>query len=95
MKSYKFDTVKGLVDMGTGAVVPRDGIEPKPGEVIDFEGTRLMAVEDDGKDCCGCVVDENNYWISKNNCICLSTSCNGDLRNDGRSIHYEEVKDGQ
>ena len=97
MKSYEIDIKRGLVDMDTGAVVPRTGIEPKPGEVIDFEGTRLIAVEDDGKDCCGCVVNENDYriWNSKNKCICLSTSCNGDLRNDGKSIHYEEVKDGQ
>lgn len=100
MKSYEIDIRRGLVDMDTGAVVPRTGIEPKPGEVIDFDGTRLMAVEDYGEeDCSGCVVYENDYRLcmeySKKKCICLGTLCGTNRRKDGKSIHYEEVKDGQ
>ena len=99
MKSYEIDIRRGLVDVKTGKTKRKTGIAPKPGEVIDFEGTRLMAVEDYGKDCCGCVVHENDYRLcmenSKKKCICLGTLCNGDWRKDGKSIHYEEVKDGQ
>lgn len=97
MKSYEIDIKRGLVDVNTGKTKRKAGIAPKPGEVIDFEGTKLMAVEDYGKDCSGCVVQENDYRIymenSKKKCICLSTSCDAVFRKDGRSIHYEEVKD--
>ena len=99
MKSYEIDIRRGLVDVKTGKVKRKTGIAPKPGEVIDFEGTRLMAVEDCGKDCCGCVVHENDYRLcmenSKKKCICLGTLCGTNWRKDGKSIHYEEVKDGQ
>ena len=97
MKSYEIDIKRGLVDVKTGKTKRKTGIAPKPGEVIDFEGTRLMAVEDDGKDCSGCVVNENDYrlWNSKNKCICLGTLCGTNWRKDGKSIHSEEVKDGQ
>lgn len=99
MRSYEIDIRRGLVDVKTGNTKRKTGIAPKPGEVIDFEGTKLMAVEDYGKDCCGCVVHENDYRLcmenSKKKCICLGTLCDPVWRKDGKSIHYEEVKDGQ
>ena len=100
MKSYEIDIRRGLVDVKTGKAKRKTGIAPKPGEVIDFEGTRLMAVEDYGEeDCSGCVVHENDYRLcmeySKKKCICLGTLCGTNWRKDGKSIHYEEVKDGQ
>lgn len=99
MKSYEIDIKRGLVDVKTGKAKRKTGIAPKPGEVIDFEGTRLMAVEDYGKDCCGCVVQENDYRLcmenSKKKCICLDTLCDATYRRDRKNIHYEEVKDGQ
>ena len=99
MKSYEIDIRRGLVDVKTGKAKRKTGIAPKPGEVIDFDGTRLMAVEDDGKDCYKCAVYENNYRLcmeySKKKIICLGTLCGTNWRKDGKSIHYEEVKDGQ
>ena len=100
MKSYEIDIRRGLVDVKTGKAKRKTGIAPKPGEVIDFDGTRLMAVEDYGEeDCSGCVVYESDYRLcmeySKKKCICLGTLCGTNWRKDGKSIHSEEVKDGQ
>lgn len=98
MKSYKIDIKKkDLVNVKTGKT-RKTFIVPKPGEVIDFEGTRLMAVEDYKKeDCSDCVVHENDNRLrmakSKKNCICQGTSCTSFFRRDRKSIHYEEVKE--
>ena len=97
MKSYEIDIKKGLVDVKTGKTKISPSIEPKPGVVIDFEGTKLMAVEDYGEDCRVCAVYKDNYRLcmeqSKKKCICLATLCDPFFRKDVRSIHYEEVKD--
>ena len=95
MKSYEFDPEWGLVDVETGIATLHN--EPKPGEVVDFGGTRLMAVEDNGKDCYKCAVYENDYQLCMENlkkkCICLDTLCDAEYRRDRKSIHYEEVKE--
>ena len=99
MKSYEIDIRRGLVDVKTGKAKRKTGIAPKPGEVIDFEGTRLMAVEDNGESCKDCAVYEGNFQLcmenSKKKCICLDTLCDATYRRDRKNIHYEEVKDGQ
>ena len=97
MKSYEFDPVMGLVDAKVRKMEGLSDIEPKPGKVYNFGGTRLMAVEDDGKDCYKCAVYENDYRLcmenSKKKCICLDTLCDAEYRRDRKYIHYEEVKD--
>ena len=99
MKSYEFDAIVSLVDAKDRKVTGQSDIEPKLGKVYNFGGTRLMAVEDDGKDCYKCAVYENNYRLcmenSKKKCICLDTLCDAEYRRDRKYIHYEEVKDGQ
>ena len=95
MKSYEFDPEWGLVDVETGIATLHN--EPKPGEGVDFGGTRLMAVEDNGESCNDCAVYEGNFQLcmenSKKKDICTGTFCDGVYRRDRKSIHYEEVKD--
>ena len=97
MKSYEIDTVMELVDEKTRKMTGQADIEPRIGEVVNIGVTRLMAVEDDGKDCYKCAVYENDYRLcmenSKKKCICLDTLCDAAYRRDRKSIHYEEVKD--
>lgn len=97
MKSYEFEAIASLVDAKDRKVTGQSDIEPRIGEVVNFGGTRLMAVEDDGKDCYKCAVYENDYRLcmenSKKKCICLDTLCDAAYRRDRKSIHYEEVKD--
>ena len=97
MKSYEFEAIASLVDAKDRKVTGQSDIEPRIGEVVNFGGTRLMAVEDDGKDCYKCAVYENDYRLcmenSKKKCICLDTLCDAEYRRDRKYIHYEEVKD--
>ena len=97
MKSYEFDAIVSLVDAKDRKVTGQSDIEPRIGEVVNFGGTRLMAVEDDGKDCYKCAVYENDYRLcmenSKKKCICLDTLCDAAYRRDRKCIHYEEDKE--
>lgn len=97
MKSYEFEAIASLVDAKDRKVTGQSDIEPRIGEVVNFRGTRLMAVEDDGQNCNACAVYEGNSQLcmenSKKKCICLDTLCDAAYRRDRRSIHYEEVKD--
>ena len=99
MKSYEIDAVMELVDEKTRKMTGQSDIEPRIGEVVNFGGTRLMAVEDNGQSCNACAVYEGNSQLcienSKKKCICLDTLCDAEYRRDRKSIHYEEVKDGQ
>lgn len=96
MKSYEFEAIASLVDAKDRKVTGQSDIEPRIGEVVNFGGTRLMAVKDDGKDCYKCAVYENDYRLcmenSKKKCICLDTLCDAEYRRDRKYIHYEEVK---
>lgn len=90
MKVYKFDKIKGY-------------IEPKPGDIVELDGSRLKVVEDaDGlpeEVCHGCVLEESLGGIGiRQECIkhlCSITLCGREMRDDGKVVHYEEVKDGQ
>lgn len=97
MKSYEIDTVMELVDEKTRKMTGQSDIEPRPGEVVNVRGTRLMAVEDNGESCKDCAVYEGNFQLCIENFmkkgICLDTLCDAAYRRDRKSIHYEEVKE--
>ena len=97
MNLYEIDPVMGLVDAKARKMEGLSDIEPKPGKVYNFGGTRLMAVEDNGESCNDCAVYEGNFQLcmenSKKKDICTGTFCDGVYRRDRKSIHYEEVKD--
>ena len=92
MKSYEIDTVMELVDEKTRKMTGQSDIEPRPGEVVNVRGTRLMVVEDNGQNCNACAVYEDNSQLcmenSKKKCICLDTLCDAAYRRDRKSIHY-------
>ena len=89
MKVYKFDKdFKGL-------------IVPMPDDIVELDGTRLKVIGEgitgDPGGCCNCVPDNPFCHADIDqellNRLCLHTACNGDTREDGLDIHYEEVKD--
>lgn len=90
MEVYKFDKdFKGY-------------IEPMPGDIVEFYGTRLKVVGEgtpDNKECHDCFLEFDSCHAGMDKvlqgCLCIHTLCEGVNREDGLGIHYEEVKDGE
>ena len=86
MEVYKFDkNFKGR-------------IEPMPGDVVELEGVRLKVVGDSpGEECSNCVLDNIACPLGINQMLldrlCMCTKCDGVIRADGITIHYEEASD--
>lgn len=63
--------------------------EPNPGDIVELDSMEMKVVGDDSDSCTECRLDVSmDKFMAM---LCLCSVCGKEIRDDGLSIHYEEV----